>query len=185
MAEKKPFVNYSGELKEIGSGDVIPTLNGGTGVTVSDPVLQRVFMQTGAVNTGVTLQVADDTIPQITEGNEYMTLAITPKSATSKLVIKAKFCGSSSSGAGVIVVALHQDAVANALTADTFPASAAGSLGSKELSWSMTSGTTSSITFRIRAGGNVFGTTTFNGSGGNRFFGGVYNSYIEITEYAT
>ena len=49
----------------------------------------------------------------------------------------------------------------------------------------MTSGTTSSITFRIRAGGNVAGTTTFNGSVGSRFFGGVYNSYIEITEYAT
>lgn len=33
MADKKPFVNYLGELKEINTGDVIPIINGGTGVT--------------------------------------------------------------------------------------------------------------------------------------------------------
>ena len=47
-------------------------------------LLQTVSYQTGAVATGTTIIPFDDTIPQITEGNEFMTLAITPRSATSQ-----------------------------------------------------------------------------------------------------
>jgi hypothetical protein len=46
----------------------------------------------------------------------------------------------------------------------------------------MTSGTTSATTFRVRAGASSAGTTTFNGSGGARFLGGVYASSIVIQE---
>jgi hypothetical protein len=48
----------------------------------------------------------------------------------------------------------------------------------------MTSGTTSPTTFRFRAGGNVAGTTTFNGNAGARIFGGVMASSIVIQEVA-
>jgi hypothetical protein len=48
----------------------------------------------------------------------------------------------------------------------------------------MTSGTTSPTTFRFRAGLHVAGTTTFNGQGGNRKFGGVLASSIVIREVA-
>ena len=50
-------------------------------------VLQVVNTMNGAVATGTTIIPQDNTIPQITEGTEFMTLAITPTSATSQLRI--------------------------------------------------------------------------------------------------
>ena len=47
----------------------------------------------------------DDTIPQITEGDEFMTLAITPKSSSNKLKIDVIVNGASSAS-GDITIAL-------------------------------------------------------------------------------
>ena len=46
----------------------------------------------------------------------------------------------------------------------------------------MTAGTTSSTTFKGRAGLSAAGTLSFNGFGGARRFGGVMASSITITE---
>ena len=49
------------------------------------------FSTSTYVNGSVVLSGLDDTIPQKTEGDEYMTLAITPASATNKLLIEVVF----------------------------------------------------------------------------------------------
>ena len=151
-----------------------PLGNGGS-------VVQTVSTQTGAVATGTTVIPFDDTIPQIGEGNEYMTLAITPRSATSKLVIEVTAV-ISNGASNHLIVALFQDAAANAVAAvEAYQASGGGPL---PLSFrhTMTSGTTGATTFRVRAGANGAGTTTFNGSVGGRIFGGVMASSIVIQE---
>ena len=51
-------------------------------------LVQVVNTETGAVATGTTNAVADNTIPQNTEGDEYMTLAITPTNTNNKLLIQ-------------------------------------------------------------------------------------------------
>lgn len=131
--------------------------------------------------TGTTIIPADDTIPQISEGNEYMTLAFTPKAATNKLKIEVVLFGSHSVTSDLQSVALFQDAVANALAAGMDRVDSVGTRG-MSLTHFMTAGTTSAITFRVRAGGNSAGTFTFNGTGGSRRFGGVMASSITITE---
>jgi hypothetical protein len=78
--------------------------------------LQRVSTETGAVATGTTVIPVDDTIPQITEGNQFMTLAITPTSVTHSLVIEVNVTFAASAG-GTGTVALFQDANANAIAA--------------------------------------------------------------------
>lgn len=161
----------------------------GTGATFSGTVsapgaqIQMVFVETGAVATGTTVIPADDTIPQITEGNEYMTLAITPKSATSKLVIEVVVYGSISI-VGDITVALFQDATANALAAVGVFNNTASGRNLVSFRHTMTSGTTSATTFRVRAGPSGAGTTTFNGAVGARIYGGVAASSIVIREMA-
>lgn len=69
----------------------LPAVDGSllTNVTDNGKILQQVHAVTSAVATGTTAMVADDTIPQNTEGNEAITLAITPTSASSKLLITA------------------------------------------------------------------------------------------------
>lgn len=146
-------------------------------------VVQVVNTQTGAVATGTTTVPLDDTIPQITEGNEYMTQAVTPKSATNILVIEAVGHFANSAGADEFVMALFQDATADALAVDAQYMAATGRMFRFYIRYQMVAGTTSATTFRIRAGSNIAGTTTFNGEGGARRYGGVINSSITITEY--
>jgi hypothetical protein len=160
----------------------IPAETGTARTTVSSgTVLQVVNYQTGAVATGTTAIPFDDTIPQNTEGNEYMSLAITPKSATSKLLIQVTVqatCSVLSWGNA----ALFQDSTANALAAAFGFTDAATSGHAVEFTHYMTSGTTSSTTFKVRAGVNAAGTMTFNGSTAARRLGGVLASSITITE---
>ena len=146
-------------------------------------VTQTVFFETGAVATGTTIIPADDTIPQITEGDQYMSLSITPQSATSKLIIDVVWNGTTNSGPCQMVAALFQDATANALAATFQAAPATGYALNLKFSHTMTSGTTSPTTFRVRAGPNVGSTTvTFNGIAAARIFGGVMASSIVIRE---
>lgn len=158
------------------------SFNDGTGLNTG-AIQQQVSTLSSAVNSGSTTIPLDDTIPQITEGNEYMTQAITPKSATNVLQIEAVFYGSSNAAAGHLIMALFQDATANALAATAQYTAPAGSSCNIRLLHTMTAGTTSSTTFRIRAGTNAAGTTTFNGITAARFFGAIPKSSIMITEY--
>jgi hypothetical protein len=147
-------------------------------------VLQVANFQTGALATGSTQIPTDNTIPQNTEGNEYMSLAFTPTSATSKLRIEVVVMASSSANSQWITAALFQDSTANALaSAPTFQA-AATAMNCISFSYWMTAGTTSATTFKVRAGGSLAGTTSFNGSAAGGVQGGVMASSITITEIA-
>lgn len=155
---------------------------GSANVKLLGDVVQQVHTQTGALATGTTLIPVDDTIPQISEGNEYMTAAITPASATNLLEITVVFNGTGSTTSGNITVALFQDATANALAAVTQVFTGAGFQQNITLRHRMAAGTTSPTTFRVRAGLAVAGTLTFNGAAGARQLGGVMASSITITE---
>lgn len=152
-----------------------------SGTTLSGTPVQSVGNQTGAVATGTTQIPWDDTIPQNTEGDQYLTQAITPRSAVSKLKIDVILSiGNASVNQGT--VALFQDSTANALAATTVYLSSTTAQTFVYLTHYMTSGTTSATTFNVRAGFQGAGTTTINGQGGARKFGGVAASSITITE---
>lgn len=144
--------------------------------------LQIVNVTDSAFATGTTVMVNDDTIPQNTEGDEVMTLAITPQSATSKLKIDVTYFGASNSAGGVgMAVALFQDSTADALASIMQQTSGANETVAISFTHFMTSGTTSATTFKVRGGG-LAGTHTFNGAAAARIFGGVASSSITITE---
>jgi len=177
--------------KVIGSGlGAIPAISGAnlTGLTdgqmPAGSVVQVVNVQTGAVATGTTTVPLDDSIPQKTEGTEFMTLAITPTSATNKLKIEVLFIGVYPADA-VMALMLFQDSTANALATNFNWSGGSNTRNfSMHLSHFMTAGTTSATTFKIRAGGDNSGTLTFNGRTGSRQYGGTLASSITITEIA-
>lgn len=134
-------------------------------------------------NSGTTVIPNDDTIPQITEGNEFLTISHQPLSSTNRLQIR--FEGYlSSSLQDSITTALFQDAVSNALAAMKTASPFAGAPSTAVLEYDFPAGTTSNITFRIRCG-STSGTTYFNSDGntGVRKLGGVAASRITVTEY--
>jgi len=147
-------------------------------------ILQVVNFQTGEYNSGTTVMPADDTIPQNTEGDEYMTLTITPTSATSKLLIEiSALLGAN--GAKWVVGAIFQDTTADALAGGYYYEDTGGAGKELTIRHYMTAGTTSATTFKFRAGVHTSGTLYFNGDAANRYLGGVAASSITITEIAT
>ena len=146
--------------------------------------VQTVYTMPSAVATTTTTIPNDDTIPQITEGGEFMTVSITPKSSTNILMIEATADLSHSTATAYMILALFQDAITNALAAAPTTLSATATGGAIiSLKYAMVAGTTSSTTFRVRAGSSSAGTTTFNGQGGTRHFGAITKSSLTITEY--
>ena len=146
----------------------------------SGNVVQVVNFQTGAFASGTTTIPFDDTIPQITEGDEYMTLAITPTNASNILRIDVVIGTVSCSLSSRMVAALFLDAGANALASCGAPMAINDNENLALIHW-MVSDSTSSLTFKVRVGGNN-GTTNFNGGSGARLYGGVLASSITITE---
>jgi hypothetical protein len=148
----------------------------------SNLVLQSVNSQTGAVATGSTTIPFDDTIPQNTEGTEFLSVSITPTKSTSKLLIQVVIVLSASTGNQFLACALFQDSTANSLAVTNTYNNQATGTSQLTLNYYMTAGTTSLTTFKVRAGGSAAGTFTLNGSSGTRYYGGVTASSINIME---
>lgn len=144
-------------------------------------VVQRVSTNYSAVATGTTTIPYDDTIPQSSEGDQYMSQAITPLSSTNRLIIEATVFVASSV-ANNMVVTLFQDSGTNAIAVASNLEQTGNGQMTIPIRFEMAAGTTSSTTFKIRAGGNNAGTTTFNGASGGRLFGTAPKSNITITE---
>jgi hypothetical protein len=161
----------------------LPAVDGSQLTNVSaGKVLQVVNTTVSTSTTSTTAIPADDSIPQITEGKEVMTLAITPSSASNKLLIQVVAYGASSPDA-VMTSALFQDSTANAIGAVTAFQSTATGTHALQFNHYMLAGTTNATTFKVRLGVNT-GTLTFNGHSGVRMLGGVASSSITITEIA-
>lgn len=144
-------------------------------------VIQVVNTQTGAVATGTTTFPDDDTIPQKTEGTEFMTLAVTPTNSSNKLRIEVSAFYAPSVSNTDVIGGIFQDTTSDAL--------AAGRVGNNStrgrhmsIVHYMAAGTTSATTFKFRLGLDTAGTLSFNGSSSARKLGGVMASSITITE---
>jgi hypothetical protein len=147
----------------------------------SGTVLQVVNVQTSTFTSGTATIPLDNTIPQITEGTQLFTLDITPTSSTSKLKIEIVVQAGMSAG-NWMSIALFQNSTANALAAMTTYMATTGGGAVIPLIHYMTSGTTSTINFKLRFGpaGSTMGV---NGTTSG-LFGGALISSMTITEIA-
>ena len=170
--------------KVIGSGIGTVTNQFADANMSAGSAVQVVNVETGNVATTTTTVPIDDTIPQITEGAEFMTLAITPTSATNKLMIQVSVSVSSAATNSHVLSMLFVGTTANALAVMGSRDSAANMVVSQTFNHIVTAGATSELTFRVRCGMNTAGTFTFNGVNGVRSFGGALASSITITEIA-
>jgi len=143
----------------------------------------KVFYQTGAVATGTTTVGADDTTFTSSEGNQYMQVRFKPTNVNSTYEVEA--CGLfSNSSTSQIILGLFRDSdsTAFAIGSDvedntvSQPTTACVKYDLQGLP------TTSLTTIKLRAGGSSATTTTFNGVGGVRRYGGNANSYIKVKE---
>lgn len=172
-------------LHKDGSGVIQATIYTTSGKAVSaGKLVQRVEATPYTTYTsGSYIIPYDNTIPQNTEGGEFITATITPTSSTNRLVIDCTFNGTPTTAA-TLSIALFQDSIADALRA------AGSNFGSGyhqvvSLHHEMAAGTTSATTFKIRAGTHTGGSLAINGTGANRIFGGVNACTLSVMEIST
>jgi hypothetical protein len=152
-------------------------------INTSNVLLQSVSTSTAAVINCSTTIPDDNTIPQqSTEGTAVLSLSITPNSTTTILEILFSSIGTKDGTGDASQTALFQDSTENAIAATDYDVNAARS-NTCYLRHIITSGTTSSTTFKIKVGCGV-GTFYINGdTSGGRLMGGVSNTCLVINEY--
>ena len=173
----------SGDTFTIPSGVNITNSGTATGFG-GGKVVQVVNVTTSTYASGTTLIPNDATTPLITEGDEYMTLAITPTHASNILRVEWHIGIHSGNGVAVQYSALFNTdlhaSIARASVASE--PNAANVQGSMVGSFWVAAGTTSATTFRVRAGTSIAGTFSFNGSAGGDRHSTSGNSSITIWE---
>lgn len=155
----------------------------GPGVPRTGDIVQSITKLDGAVATGTTTIPNDDTIPQITEGTEFISVSISPQSVANAFEIEARMIHSVNANVFRVIIALFRDAIANALQANMSYDPVDNTVGTNKALRHIEIGNASgTITYRVRSGGATASTVTFNGEAGARKFGGVNNSWLVVKE---
>ena len=167
-----------------GSANQVLATNGSAVLSFADnsggQLIQTVNTTRVDVVSGTTVMPFDDSIPQKTEGVEFLTVAITPTKNDNKLLISVHLqCQMTNNGQWSM--ALFQDDTADALAASS-ERDGASDLEIHSLKHFMTTGTTSETTFKIRSASSGSGTITMNSVAGSRKYGGVLSSSITVQE---
>lgn len=138
---------------------------------------------TGASSTGTTTVPFDNTIPQNTEGTQFLTKSIVATSAANLYEVRVQ-AGEAPSARVHVIMALFRDSGADAIATVTDFATGGNEAGILTLFHRALFGAAGSTTFNARIGGNAASTITFNGNGGlpGQAFNGTYNSFLEIKE---
>jgi len=181
------YATWESGLTTAGTWDALPTRAQPFSADTPLPgrEVQSVYESTGEVATGTTLFPVDDTIPQNTEGNEYLDVSITPSSAANVLEVTAFVAENASSGTNSqTAMGVFQDAIANAVS---FAVSGRNAVANSQdcnsaLIHKQKAGVSVASTFNMRAGIFSAATYTFNGGAGVRDFGGALSSFIGVKE---
>lgn len=158
------------------------------GGAVGGNVEQIVQSSNSTLQSCTTQMYNDDTVPQITEGDEILSLSITPKSAANKLIIDVEVPFYASSPSLPVIFALFRDLGPDAIASllEYYQGSSFYPNTSVKFSHQMIAGTTSPITFSVRAGMDAMGASVIMNCNGDTLalaLGGTEGAIIRITEF--
>lgn len=151
------------------------SIGGTTGVVIASAQASI----TARVSTATTIPL-DDTLPQITEGAQVITLAYTATSATTTLIVEAWGFGQSTPNP---LGALFQQG-----TNDAFAAAflwGAATVGSFYIAGTTTAGSTDSETYEFRFGPQTATTIYIGGYSVGELWGAAGATYLRVTELST
>jgi len=167
-----------------GVGDLTSAAHATTnhsGITGVGKVVRQVRARTNTVITCATALPFDDTIPQQTEGDEVITVSITPGSTSNILLIEFT-CSVGTSTNSTTGAALFRDAGADAIAAMVQDSGAGARVHDVVLRHYVTAPSTSPQTYKIRVG-MVAGVCYVNGDfTGTRLYGGIQYATLTVTE---
>jgi len=156
-------------------------LVGGGGGGGGGGALQRVTDYYTTKSSHTTTIPIDTSIPQITEGEQIMSAAITPKSASSTLAIRISVPVTGSAIAHM-VVALFVDSTANAIASGWHTKTSSSDAFLMFLETEISNASLTARTYKVRIGSHS-GTAYVNG-GAPGYYGGTAGAMMIIEEYA-
>ena len=156
----------------------------GDGVKRTGDTVQVFRTSSGATVACATALPGDNTIPQITEGDQIFTLTVVPSSALNLLRHRCVTRSDNSGGGYATALCLFQDSTANALACQ-FVGYVFGNGGAGVLEYEMVAGTAASTAFKIRLGGAASTTYLKGNNAGASFYNGVQQSFFHLTEVVT
>lgn len=171
------LTSFGRSLAAAASAAAVRTLLGGA------RLVQIASSIDGVAASGTTTIPFDDSIPQSGEGTHFYSVSITPTSASNTLLIFANLTAYPSTSVNA-VAALFQDSTANAIATSNPAYLGGGTWKMMHILHSMTAGTTSATTFKLRAGPASAATVYVNGNNSGRLFGGTMRSGILVLEVA-
>ena len=186
-------VNEDLILEVGGANDIVLERNGvevdRRGAEGFGKVLQVAYEEdSGLIGTGSGTIPLDSTTPQNTEGNEILTCSITPKSSSSYLLITiSTFVGEVANLGDWATVAVFRDSGSDAIfskyTGGSSYAAGGYNGGVFAFTFRVLAGSTSSTTFKLRAGQDN-GSINWNGFGSTNHIGASNKTSIAIMEIA-
>lgn len=169
-------------LTSVGTSGNVLTSDGTNWTSAAIPSKSQIVSATNTSTIDISSSVIpyDNTAPQNTEGTEILTVTITPKSASSKLLIQFSGGFTQLNDGRLVTYALFQDSGASAIAVSAVGSGGNATVAIPPLTYVMTSGTTSATTFKVRAGvSSSVGSALINGSG---YYNGLMAQTLVVTE---
>ena len=177
---------FAGTLATAAKGIAKASLPAGT-------VLQVAYSELLTSGTTSSAIPADDTIPQITEGTEILTLTMTPNYASSYLLVQViANLGENTDVAGPqgAIAAIFRDSTADAIASDFALGDALAGVANTfnvanfSFCFRVAATAATATTFRLRVGGETAVSMRWNGFGSSRRLGGSWRTSMTVTEIA-
>jgi hypothetical protein len=186
--------NGTSAVRMIGRGQITASGTAGNWSVVSsriDPwmpgmkktgdIVQTIRATTTAVTTSASVIAKDDSIPQLSEGETFLTGTIVGTSEANKFEVFSNLLLSTSAGSSLILALFRSGA--NALKAYAHNVGANNIMNFAQMDYVESVPTsTATTTYVIRGGPVSAGAVTMNGESSARILGGAASSFIEIIE---
>lgn len=159
------------------------TVSGGGSGGYATGVRQIVSTTVTGVSSTTTAMPQTSSIPSATQGAQFVSLSITPQSATSAILVFATI-QASIANINTAVAALFRDSTTSAIGAGAMACLQSNTSLSFVVWCVVPSSATTATTFKLRAGPAGAGTLTVNGYGGsNQLLGAASATGIVLVEY--
>ena len=159
-------------------------LNAATGVYVGGhgTIAQVVRDVETAYITCSTIMPIDDTIPQSNEGDQVLSVSITPINAASTLLIIVDLNVQLAVASGLFASAVFVDSVVNAIAGRVGTSPTTGRVETSHYTHMLSAGSTATRTYKVRAGSGSATDLKINGDESTRLLGGVMSSSLTVVE---
>jgi hypothetical protein len=165
----------------LNSDDNLGILNGVIGTDFRN-LLKTESVVSGAMASSTATIPFDNTIPQITEGFQVLSISYTPISDNSKLVIETFVCSYSVNNMP-ICTALFQSGISNTIGCSFNNLFTDGGAINSYVKVDLSNTNLTSKTFSTRIGGSSAIQITFNGKANTAYYGDTLKSFIQVSEY--